>query len=313
MPHTNPPLAPHNPVASIDDALDMDLRFIALDVETANGHAHSICQIGLACMRTDGQIATLGFFVNPEGAFEQFNTRLHGIDARTVTHAPMFPDILERLRPLLERSPLVQHSGFDKRAMNSASDRYGLPPLSSIWHDSVTIARRAWPQLKGDGGHGLGNLKAYLSLDFEHHDAVEDARAAAQVVLCAEVETGHRFDLLAGSPPRKRATTPRPAAQQINPEGALYGLIVSVTGKLSVSRTVITKLAAQAGVTLTNHVDPGVAFLVIADADLDERTAHNKSAKRRKVEELVAKGCDIRILHEAEFRTLIQDAERRLG
>lgn len=290
----------------------MDLRFIALDVETANGHAHSICQIGLACVRTDGRIATLGFYVDPQGAFEPFNTRLHGIDARTVEHAAAFPDVLERLRPLLDRTPLVQHSGFDKRAMNAACDRYGLPLLDTIWHDSVTIARRAWPQLKGNGGHGLGSLKAYLRLKFEHHDAVEDARAAAQVVLCAEAETGHRFDLLAGSPPRKRTSATRPEAPKINTQGPLFGLTVCVTGKLSVSRTVITTIAAQAGITLTNHVDTNVAFLVIADPDLDARAAHNKSAKRRKVEELVAQGHDIHILHEADFRTLIQDAENRL-
>jgi DNA polymerase-3 subunit epsilon len=52
--------------------------------------------------------------------------------------------------------------------------------------DSLIVARRAWPELRGNGGHGLGNPKTYLGLNFEHHDAEEDARAAAEVVLHAE-------------------------------------------------------------------------------------------------------------------------------
>ena len=52
--------------------------------------------------------------------------------------------------------------------------------------NSVTIARKAWPEWLGNGGHGLGHLKKALSLNFTHHDAGEDARAAAQVVLLAE-------------------------------------------------------------------------------------------------------------------------------
>jgi DNA polymerase III epsilon subunit-like protein len=55
-----------------------------------------------------------------------------------------------------------------------------------IWKDSVQVARKAWPELTGNGGHGLASLKRYLGLAFEHHDAGEDARAAAEVVLHAE-------------------------------------------------------------------------------------------------------------------------------
>ncbi|MEC8196914.1 MAG: exonuclease, partial [Pseudomonadota bacterium] len=52
--------------------------------------------------------------------------------------------------------------------------------------DSVKIARKAWPEFRGNGGHGLGHLKKALGLQFHHHDAGEDARAAAEVVLLAE-------------------------------------------------------------------------------------------------------------------------------
>lgn len=180
-----------------------DFRFIALDVETACSDASSICQIGLACVWADNRIDTFSTLVDPCADFNAFNTRLHGIGPDHVIGAPRFDEVLDQLFPLLSRHHLVQHSNFDKQAVNAASRTYGLDAPDFRWWDSVTIARRAWPELKGNGGHGLGNLKKVLKLDFRHHDAGEDARAAAQVVLLAEMRLGLAFDMIL-TPVRKR-------------------------------------------------------------------------------------------------------------
>lgn len=177
------PNTSHKPSAGVPSGL---FRFIALDVETANGSSASICQIGLACVDQDDHIQTYATYVNPETHFAPFNTQLHGIDAIRVAHAPTFPQAMAMLLPLLEINHLVQHSNFDRRAIQAACQTYRLPELDLSWSDSVKIARQAWPEFKGNGGHGLGHLKTALNLEFQHHDAGEDARAAAQVVLHAE-------------------------------------------------------------------------------------------------------------------------------
>ena len=161
-------------------------RFIALDVETASADSASICQIGIACVASDNSILTWSTLVNPETEFAPFNVQLHGIDPEIVRAAPTFSQVWPVLAPLLTSHPLVQHSRFDERALKAACAANDLfhPRLS--WQDSVTIARNAWPELKGNGGHGLANLKQVLNLEFNHHDAEEDARAAALVVLQAE-------------------------------------------------------------------------------------------------------------------------------
>lgn len=184
-------------------------RFIAFDVETANRNAHSICQMGFACVDDWGQIDNFSLLVDPDEAFSAFNTQLHGIDAAMVRGAPQFPAVIAALAPLMAQQPIVQHSGFDARAVAAACGWHGLEVPSLHWVDSVTIARRAWPEFKGNGGHGLGHLKQALSLEFQHHDAGEDARAAAQVVLCAEIKTGRSFvEILA----KQAAKTPRTAS-----------------------------------------------------------------------------------------------------
>jgi DNA polymerase-3 subunit epsilon len=163
-----------------------DYRFIALDVETACGDSASICQIGLACVDTQDKIHTWAGYVDPLMPFAPFNTELHGIDANTVRDAPNFAQIWGDLLPLLIQQPLVQHSRFDEHAINAACKTHAQTKPRLTWHDSVVIARRAWPELKRNGGHGLASLKQHLNLEFKHHDAGEDARAAAQVVLQAE-------------------------------------------------------------------------------------------------------------------------------
>lgn len=180
-----------------------DFRFIALDVETACGDAASICQIGLVCVSSDNRIYRFSSLVNPGTRFDPFNTQLHGIGPEHVAGAPRFRETLANLFPLLSRHHLVQHSSFDKRAVAAACLSCGLAAPDFRWSDSVLIARRAWPELKGNGGHGLGNLKKVLKLDFHHHDAGEDARAAAMVVLLAEARLGQSFDALIAPPRRK--------------------------------------------------------------------------------------------------------------
>ncbi|GAA6207800.1 exonuclease domain-containing protein [Cognatishimia sp. WU-CL00825] len=169
---------------------DRDFRFVGLDVETANGDSASICQIGLGCVDATGEIATWSTFVDPQMPFASFNVDLHGIGAQTVQNAPTFAQAWEQLLPFLSRHGLVQHSRFDEKAIDAACRHHALKLPDLAWSNSVTIARRAWPELRGNGGHGLANLKKVLGLKFKHHDAGEDARAAAEVVLRAQTVLG---------------------------------------------------------------------------------------------------------------------------
>lgn len=172
-------------------------RFIALDVETANRTNSSICQIGLCFVDDTGKLQTYSVLIDPEVPFASFNTELHGISAKTVAGAGAFPTVYSDLFEVLNTHSLVQHSRFDEMALTAACARYGLPMITSHWSNSVSIARQAWPSLKGAGGHGLANLKKHLSLEFHHHDAGEDARASACVILEAEKALGAPFSYLA--------------------------------------------------------------------------------------------------------------------
>lgn len=173
------------PLARIAPFPTGPFRFLALDVETANNDRGSICQIGVACVRADNTIDTWVTFVDPQTDVWIWSG-LHGITARTVRGAPTFQEVLPMLEAALEGGVVYQHSGFDRSAIAAACANLGILAPQWQWRDSVQVARTAWPELRGNGGHGLSSLKAHLGLEFNHHDAGEDARAAAEVVLHAE-------------------------------------------------------------------------------------------------------------------------------
>ena len=165
------------------------LTFNAIDVETANSDPSSICQIGIVSVR-DGIInGQTSLLVNPESEFRQFNVRLHGIDDIAVQDSDNLLRLEPRLRQMLEGSVLVSHTAFDRRAMDAALQRYGLRPLSVTWLDSAQVARKAWPE-KYRQRWNLALIAGDLGISFRHHDAVEDARAAGEIVLRACRHTG---------------------------------------------------------------------------------------------------------------------------
>lgn len=160
-------------------------RFFALDVETANNDRGSICQVGVACVRPDDSIKTWVTLVDPRTENWQFS-HLHGITNAMVQEAPTIDAVIDTLDGMLQDSTVYQHSGFDRSAIRAACDCLARTEPQWNWLNSVSTARAAWPELKNNGGHGLASLKSHLGLRFEHHDAGEDARAAAEVVLLAE-------------------------------------------------------------------------------------------------------------------------------
>ena len=171
-----------------------NLNFNAIDVETANSRTASICQVGVVRVR-DGRVdSCFSTLVNPEERFSPFNIRIHGIRPAEVQAAPPFDDVFAELFDWLDGSVLVSHTFFDRSALDGAARKYGLPIVPVTWLDSVAIARRAWPEKRGNGGYGLARLTADLGISFRHHDALEDARAAAGVVLYACLQTGKDID-----------------------------------------------------------------------------------------------------------------------
>ncbi len=281
--------------------------FIALDVETANADFASICSIGLAHFKSGELFKTLTILVDPEDDFDPINISIHGITPDAVAGKPnmgrVFPVIAAALSDVL----VVHHSHFDKTALNRAASKHGAGFLPCVWLDTLRVARRAWPRLADDGrGYGLARLAQEFSINFLHHDAAEDARAAGLLMLRAINDSG--LDLVQwirrveepidGSEPGKHA-------REGSGSGPLLGEVIVFTGKLDISREVAAQLASGAGCQVADTVNQRTTILVVGDQDLRATKGQEKSSKHRKAETLIAKGNAIKIVGESDFKRLI--------
>jgi len=280
---------------------EVSMEFVALDVETANADCSSICQIGIARFENACLAEEWSTLVNPEDNFDPFNVSIHGITEGMVESSPVFPKLANKVRSFLEGRITVCHTPFDRVAVSQACSKYDLETFACVWLDSSRVARRAWPQFARKG-YGLHNVCATIGYEFRHHDALEDAKAAAQVLLAAAQETGISLnDWLE----RVRQPLAGTVAQDGNPEGPLFGETLVFTGALQRLRSDAAKLAAKAGCTVEEHVTKEITILVVGDQDERKLAGYEKSSKHRKAEDLIRKGQPIKILTENDFEELI--------
>ena len=164
------------------------LNFTAIDVEIANSSSEfrwSICQIGVAVVKSGEIVGKRSQLVNPQirdSDWSPINIAVHGIRPWHVRDAPTFNDILPKIRGSVARGRIVSHSRFDEDVIRRACERQGLPMLKNQWRDSLVLAKRAWPR---EPSHSLPEITKKLGIRYKRHDAGEDARATAELVLRA--------------------------------------------------------------------------------------------------------------------------------
>jgi DNA polymerase-3 subunit epsilon len=90
-----------------------------------------------------------------------------------------------------------------------------------------------------------------------------------------------------------------------NPDGPLFGETVVFTGTLSLRKSQMADLAAEAGCGVTNAVTRATTLVVVGNQDIRQLAGHDKSSKHRKAEALQDMGHTIRILSESDFRRLV--------
>jgi DNA polymerase-3 subunit epsilon len=91
-----------------------------------------------------------------------------------------------------------------------------------------------------------------------------------------------------------------------NPDGELFGEVMVFTGALTIPRREAADLAASVGCEVDIGVTKRTTILVVGDQDVQRLAGHEKSSKHRKIEELIKKGQQVRILRESDFRELVR-------
>ena len=283
----------------------MSDKFVAIDFETANADLASICQVGVVTFENGTVVEGWGSLVNPQDYFDWINIDIHGIDEAAVKDAPTFQQIYGDILNRLQGNVVVSHTSFDRAALFQSIAKHNLSGIPCQWLDSARVVRRAWAQWSRKG-YGLTNVCGQLGITYIPHNAIEDARAAGEVLLRAIATSGIG---LSGWVSRIHQpidpSSAEPIAMDGNPDGVLAGEEIAFTGALALPRREAALLAAKAGCNVVAGVRKTTTLLVVGDQDVQKLAGHEKSSKHRKAEDLIAKGHNIRILRETDFLRLV--------
>jgi DNA polymerase III subunit epsilon len=169
----------------------MPLDFTAIDFETANSNSASACSVGLVKVRDGEVVDQAGWLIKPPfgyDSFNEWNTRIHGIMAPDVADALLWSEQLPDLVAFADGDALVAHNaGFDMGVIKAACAASFVDCPDFRYLCSLRVARKTY------------NLDSYrLPVaamaagfeDFHHHDALDDSRACAAIVIHAAGRAG---------------------------------------------------------------------------------------------------------------------------
>lgn len=285
------------------------LDFVVVDVETANADRASICQIGVAGFNNGQFSRSWESLVNPQDYFDPLNVSIHGIDESKVQFSPVWKDVYSQVEAFLKNSIVVSHTLFDFVAIQRACERANVPKCECKWLDSARVVRRTWASFSHKG-YGLSNVAKEFGIAYRAHDALDDARCAGEIFLRALTESGLTIDqwLVRAKQPINPHSSFRLGLEP-NPDGPLFGEVIVFTGTLSLLRSEAAELAASVGCKVEDGVTKHTTVLVVGDQDIRRLAGFEKSAKHRKAELLIKKGCQLQILSESDFNRLVSDVE----
>jgi DNA polymerase-3 subunit epsilon len=156
--------------------------FVALDFETANSSRDSACSLAIIRVESLEVVSRTYRLIRPPSPNFMF-TGIHGITWRDVKNEPTFEDLWHEFRPLFEGISFIaaHNASFDRSVMNACCTSYGLLPPTPPYLCTVRLARQTWNLNPAK----LPNVCSYLGLKLEHHNALSDAEACANIVRAA--------------------------------------------------------------------------------------------------------------------------------
>ena len=171
--------------------------FVAIDFETANECASSVCSIGAVLVRNGKIVKTFYSLIKPEpDYYKWFCQQVHGLGYEDTDDAEVFPFVWKRMQEeLLEEAqllseditdnhlalPLVAHNAkFDSRCLREVFKCYMMDYPEFVFHDTLAASRKHFGCTLEN--HQLQTVAAACGYNLtNHHHALADAEACAWI------------------------------------------------------------------------------------------------------------------------------------
>lgn len=161
--------------------------YTVIDFETANHNRFSMCQVGIVTVENYKIVDEYKTLIYPPfGDVQPRFSQIHGITKDDIRNCDIFPDVLySDLKDRLNNKFMVAHNeSFDRGVLEKTMDFYELPMemlniLNPLKFDCTMKIYRNYKFLSG----ALKYLTNDLDIELNHHDALSDSRACAELYL----------------------------------------------------------------------------------------------------------------------------------
>lgn len=296
------------------------LSFTAIDFETANAQRASVCSVGLVKVENGQVVDRFTSLIHPPPGLETFeprNVNIHGITADDVAGAPHWFEVAREVEAIAQDDVLVAHNAaFDRSVFEGAYDAYDLNWPVRDWLCTLALSKKSLRV----PSYGLPWVSEHLGLDpFDHHDALADAMAAANVLLVLAERLDLRDMQAVIGQSRRRVTAEDISDEELGLDGvegvpnSFADEVVCFTGKITLKRKDAEELAEKLGATISRSVTRQTTVLVVGGfSEGSLRPGAQMSLKLEKAVESVAKGQRLEILTESEYLVRIADEKEEI-
>jgi len=158
------------------------MTFTAIDFETAT--SFHPCSVGIVTVENGIVVDEFVTLIQPpNNLYNPYTIQVHGIypsdTARAKNFLQVFPEIQKRLQ---NRVVVAHNESFDRNVLAKSMAYYGLDyanlNIASRWECTVKIYKA-----KGIKPTKLSDCCREMNIQLNHHEALSDARACAQLYL----------------------------------------------------------------------------------------------------------------------------------
>lgn len=303
----------------------MGVDFTSLDFETANSFRGSPCSVGLVKVRDGVVVAEAQTLIRPPeqfSHFDRFNSALHGITADMVADAPTWTKVRAWILDWVGGDVVVCHNaGFDISVIRYACAADQIPWPNMTFLCTLIAARRSFKLLS----YRLPFVAEECGITLlHHHQATDDARAAAQIAAamacmhgCEDLgglaaalamglgwmKEGSYTGSLAGLTGGGGKLVRLDANIDADPDHAFFGIKVAFTGALmSMRRQDAWDAVSRLGGYPTQSISKKTGFLVCGDLNPAVLApGMQTTGKAAEAAALLAKGHVVELLTEDDF------------
>lgn len=172
------------------------LNFVALDFEMATRSKKRICQIGLVKVVDSCVVAEKSWLIKPPAnKYDSQCIEVHHITPDMTANMPEFNQVWPEVFTYLNHAVIVAHhaKSIELAALTYALEEYGIDRESALWPEFKCYCSKQTADMSGlFEDCQLSTICQYYNVDFMHHNAIEDAKATAIVMLKMQEDSIYR-------------------------------------------------------------------------------------------------------------------------